>query len=287
MAFKELDFVKMHGLGNDFILIEDKDKKFSSPRLAEFLCDRHFGIGADGLVLLQPSDKALLKMRIFNPDGSEAEMCGNAIRCMARLAYTRGWAKEKEFAIETLEGVKYIEIVTAGSAGSDFIVKVNMGEPILESQKIPVAGENRSVVDEPLEVNGQDFLFTAVSMGNPHCVIFVPDVDAVPLEKWGEQIENNPLFPNKTNVEFVQVISSNKIKVRVWERGAGITLACGTGACASVVAGMQKDLLEGKTEVLLPGGNLFIDWQEHVFMEGAATEVFQGRAKVDEKVLKS
>lgn len=270
-----MEFLKMHGLGNDFVIIDEINKPYlvekNLPELGRKICDRRFGIGADGLVLLLPSDKADFKMRIINSDGSEAEMCGNAIRCVARYYMEKYFTSERILAVETLAGIIRPEVL------ENNLVKVDMGRPILKPQEIPVAVDAEPV-NIPLEVLDQKFYFTAVSMGNPHAVIFVDSLAKIELEKYGPLIETNHLFPRKTNVEFVEVVSPEKAKVLVWERGAGATLACGTGACAVTVAGRILGKFREKVEVVLPGGSLFIEWQfgESVFMTGPAELVFKG-----------
>ncbi|MBO8168151.1 MAG: diaminopimelate epimerase [Thermoanaerobacteraceae bacterium] len=281
-----LDFVKMHGLGNDFIMVKDMDEKLPEdqlPGLALQLCDRKFGIGADGLVLMLPSAKADIRMRIFNPDGSEPEMCGNAIRCFAKLAWEEGVVKKESIAVETLAGIIKPQLIIKD--GAIEAVKVDMGEPILEREKIPMSGAGTSpVVNETIQLDtGESFQFTAVSMGNPHCVIFVDAVDKVPLSQWGPALEKHPLFPRKTNVEFVEVISSDHVKMRVWERGAGETLACGTGACATAVACVLNRKTDRAVTVSLAGGDLHIQWSEEnnrVYMTGPATKVFVGQVDI-------
>jgi diaminopimelate epimerase len=216
-------------------------------------------------------------MQIFNPDGSEAEMCGNAIRCLAKYVWDRGLVKKEIFAFETAAGIKEINLVICDRKVT--AVRVDMGYPILESERIPLNGPPRRAVDEKILVENEELLFTAVSMGNPHCVIFVPSLEKAPWKSWGALLERDPLFPNRTNVEFVELITSGRIKVKVWERGAGATLACGTGACASAVAGVLTGRLGNAVEVHLPGGTLMVNWEKggKVYMEGPAEEVFTGR----------
>lgn len=269
-------FIKMHGLGNDFVVVQAEEVVSDPEELARRVCDRHFGIGADGLVFILPSARADLRMRIFNPDGSEAEMCGNAIRCVAKYAFESGLVRRPELKVETGAGI--IKPRLHLEVGRVKEVKVDMGEPVLERGQIPMAGPPGRVVDENLTVYGKTFRITAVSFGNPHCVIFLPDVTSVELSIIGLKIEHHPAFPRRTNVEFVQVLTPNRIRVRVWERGAGETLACGTGACAAVVAGVLNGLCDREAWVELPGGELFIVWAEdnHVYMTGPAAEVFRG-----------
>lgn len=272
-----MKFTKMHGLGNDFVVIEDFDLRLTNvDRLAQWLCHRNFGIGADGLVLLQPSAVAPFKMRIMNSDGSEAEMCGNALRCVGKYLYEKRFTMETEFAVEMYNTVKMLRLQLDGETVT--AVEVDMGEPILESDLVPVAGERRQVVGEEISAAGETFTYTAVSMGNPHAVIFCDDTEAVPLGVWGPALEVHSAFPKKTNVEFVEVLSPGEARFRVWERGAGPTLACGSGACAVLVAGVLNEKLERKATLHLPGGPLMIDWREdnHLYMTGPAQEVFQG-----------
>jgi len=265
-------FSKWHGLGNDFIIIDDRRNslRFSRKKVA-FLCDRNFGIGCDQLMIIRKSTKADFRMDLYNQDGSRAEMCGNGIRCFAMYLLKRRITRKTELAVETDAGI--IRTSVKGRR-----VKVDMGEPLLDGPAIPVRMKGR-VIAAPLETEAGKFSFTAVSMGNPHAVIFVEDAVAVDLKRNGPIIENHPLFPNRTNVEFVQVLSNGKVKLRVWERGAGATLACGTGACATAVAGVLNGLTGRTVSVVLPGGTLKIRWDEksnHVFMTGPATEVFNG-----------
>lgn len=274
-----MQFTKVHGLGNDFVLVyapEQDDLPADLPALAKKVCHRNFGIGADGLVLLWPSGSADLRMQILNPDGSEAEMCGNAIRCVAMWAYRRSLVNGKTMRVATPAGV----MVPVVQVEDDQVtqVRVDMGEPVLERSRIPMTGSVGRVVDEPFTVNGLDFRITAVSMGNPHCIIFLPDVGEVPLADWGPLIETHPVFPRKTNVEFVQVISPGLLRMRVWERGAGPTKACGTGACATAVAAHLNGLAGRRVQVQLEAGALEIEWSDdnHVYMTGPAEEVFSG-----------
>jgi diaminopimelate epimerase len=266
----------MHGLGNDFVVFVNAEIPPDVSELARRICNRRFGVGADGLVYILPSAEADLRMRVFNPDGSEAEMCGNAIRCVAKYAYENGLSEKQELRVETGAGVLVPRLKL--EEGKVTQIGVDMGEPILERGLIPVVGPPGRVVAETLPVDGQLFEITAVSFGNPHCVIFVPDVSSVKLHVTGPKIEHNPAFPRRTNVEFVQVLARNVMRVRVWERGAGETLACGTGACASAVASFLNGLTDRKVTVILPGGELSVDWAEdnHVYMAGPAAEVFRG-----------
>ncbi|MCX8170810.1 MAG: diaminopimelate epimerase [Candidatus Bathyarchaeota archaeon] len=270
-------FWKMHGLGNDYILIDNRggwlrEEKLS--QLAQKLCRRRFSIGADGLLLIYDSALADVKMRIFNADGSEAEMCGNGIRCLAKYCYESGVVNRSEMRIETLAGVKEVWLnVDKGRVKS---VTVDMGSPEFRRERIPVVGEG-DFIDEELKVNDEVFRATCLSLGNPHCVIFVEDVDSFPVEHYGPMIERSPLFPNRINVEFVQVVRRDLIKVRVWERGVGETLACGTGACASVVAGKILGKLDRECSVQLLGGELRVKYiDDRIFMSGPAETVYKG-----------
>ncbi|WP_334110569.1 diaminopimelate epimerase [Thermodesulfitimonas autotrophica] len=271
-----LRFLKMHGLGNDFVVVKADSVPEQPDTLARVVCDRHFGVGADGLVFILPSEKADLRMRIFNPDGSEAEMCGNAIRCVAKYAYESGMVRKTALRVETGAGILMPRLHLAGERVAT--VEVDMGEPVLERGAIPMDGPPGCVINELLTVAGESFRVTAVSFGNPHCVIFVSDVAAVDLAALGPKIEHHPAFPRRTNVEFVQVLDPERIRVRVWERGAGATLACGTGACAAAVAGALNGLTGRQVRVGLPGGELFIRWaaDNHVYMTGPAAAVFAG-----------
>ncbi|MBC7075536.1 MAG: diaminopimelate epimerase [Syntrophomonadaceae bacterium] len=273
-----MNFIKLQGLGNDFILIETSswDEADRFQKYAEFLCNRNFGIGADGLVLTGRDAETDLFMRIFNPDGSEPEMCGNAIRCVARYAYEYNLVGKSRISVRTLTGTIYLEIMIGN--GEFEAVKVDMGEPVLSRAAIPMdgVGENVGVT---VEAAGRQFTVTGVSMGNPHCVIFVDDIESVPVSSWGPELEKNEMFPKKTNVEFVQVISKNEMILKVWERGAGATLACGTGACASLVAAVLNEKSDCRATVHLPGGDLLIEWDmvnNHVYMTGPAEKVFEG-----------
>ncbi|MBF7082308.1 diaminopimelate epimerase [Desulfallas sp. Bu1-1] len=274
-----LRFTKVHGLGNDFVLVnadEERDLPGNLAGLAVKVCDRHFGVGADGLVLIKSSNKADIAMQIFNSDGSEAEMCGNAIRCVAKYAYERGLVKKTVLEVETGAGIMVPELVL--ESGVVRAVRVDMGAPRLEREQIPMHGPAGRVINEPLLVGDDVFYVTAVSMGNPHCVVFVPGVAEIPLDVLGPRIETHPAFPRKTNVEFVQVLSKDEVRMRVWERGAGPTMACGTGACATAVAAALNGHTGRKVRVHLYAGALDIEWagNGHVYMTGPAEEVFTG-----------
>ena len=271
-----VQFVKMHGLGNDFVVVDCVTHPYNVERLvaaAPFLCDRHFGIGGDGLILVLPGVQGDFRMRIINSDGSEPEMCGNGIRVFAKYLYEHGLTRKTALAVETLAGLIRPELILDGAAIAG--VRVDMGEPRLERAEIPMIGPPGRVVDEPLQVGATVYRVTAVSMGNPHAVIFVENTEACPVETLGPKIETHPDFPRKTNVEFAQVVNPGAVKMRVWERGAGITLACGTGACATLVAGVLTGNTERAATITLPGGPLDITWSDednHVYMTGPATE---------------
>lgn len=271
----KLTFWKMHGLGNDFIVLDSRRSRYlPKADLVRRICHRRFGIGADQVLVLLPSQTADYRMVIFNADGGEVEMCGNGIRCLARFLRLRRISRKRRIRIETLAGIIVPEILGG-------MVRVDMGEPVFEPARIPVSLPE-APLNHLLEVDGHRLFITVVSMGNPHCVIPVEMVDGVPLNQLGPRLEHHPLFPRRTNVEFVEVQSPNRLKVRVWERGAGETLACGTGACAALVAMSKLGQAERKATVLLPGGELLIEWRQnnHVFMTGPAEKVFEGNIVV-------
>lgn len=269
-----MKFSKWHGLGNDFVFINGFEESVpDAQQIAKKVCDRHFGVGADGLVLVLPSSKADFRMQIFNSDGSEAQMCGNATRCFSRYVYLTGLTQKRHLAIETLAGIVHASII------GDDQVKVDLGAPKLTRREIPVSGNPEAqAINIPIQINGVTYEATCVSTGVPHCVIFV---DSMPTD-WqsiGKQIEVHPVFPQKTNVEFIQVISTAELLMKVWERGAGVTLACGTGASASLVAGVLTGRTDRKATVHLDGGDLLIEWQEdtgHVIKTGPAVLSFTG-----------
>ncbi len=277
-----MKFVKMHGLGNDYVYADCLEKSVSDPSgTAVLISDRHFGIGSDGLVLILPSTSADYRMRMFNPDGTEAEMCGNAIRCVGKYLFDNGITESKNISIETMAGVKHLELYT--ECGKVKMVKVDMGVPVLDPSAIPVIAASRDFIARPLTIKGRKFYITCVSMGNPHAVIYVRSTDDFPVGEYGPIIEKHKLFPNKTNVEFVQIISRTELKMRVWERGTGETMACGTGACAALVASVQNGYSEREAKVRLAGGTLEINWREsdgRVFMTGPAVEVFRGEIEL-------
>ncbi len=281
----EINFIKMHGIGNDFIIIDfysrDLPEGLNFGEISKKLCDRHFGIGADGLMLVLSSKKYDLGMKIFNSDGSEAQMCGNGIRCFAKYAYENKLIKKNKFSIETLAGEIIPELIfDEQKMGIIVGVRVDMGKPHLAKKDIPMVGNpDRQVINEVISLeNGQFIKVTCVSMGNPHCVIFTEDVDNFPVNEIGPIIEKHHLFPERTNVEFVQNLNDQKIKLRVWERGVGETMACGTGASAAVVAGVLNKRTNNIADVYLKGGNLKIEWAEdgHIYKTGPAESVFSG-----------
>lgn len=266
----------MHGLGNDYIVIDNRKKQVKEheiPYLAKRLCRRRFGVGADGILLVYNSKIADARMRMFNPDGSEAEMCGNGIRCLVKFCFENSVISKTHIDVKTLAGVK--ETWLNAKNGKVESVKVNMGTPLFGRRDIPMLGEG-TFIDQYLNVNGEKIKATALSVGNPHCVIFVKEVDNYPVKDIGPKIERHGLFPDRTNVEFVQTISREELRVRTWERGAGETLACGTGACASVVAATLLRKIGGKATVHLLGGDLEIEYSNNIFMTGPAEKVFEG-----------
>ena len=276
----KLNFTKWQGCGNDFVMIDCLETSLGRDyaSLGRELCDRHYGIGADGILVAEPSDKADFRMRIINADGSEAEMCGNGIRCFARYLYDYRRTEKAEFTVETGAGILVPRLQLEGGMVAG--VMVDMGQPILEGDKIPVKGFGSSrVVNEPLEVEGQEYKMTCVSMGNPHCVIFVENAESFPIEKLGASFERHEAFPRKTNTEFVTVRDRQHLRMRVWERGAAVTLACGTGSCATLVAGVLTGQTDRKAEIELDGGRLFVEWAEnnHIFMTGPAELVYEGK----------
>ena len=271
-------FTKMHGCGNDYIYINCFEEKVENPeKLAIAMSERHFGVGADGLVLIMPSEKGDFRMRMFNLDGSEGEMCGNAVRCIGKYVYERGLTEKKLIALETAGGMKYLDLNVVD--GIVETVTVDMGEPILEASMIPVESEKHPVIGETVHILDTEYAFNCVSMGNPHGVTFVEGVKYFPVEKYGSVAEVHPMFPRKANIEFVEVVDDSHIKMRVWERGSGETWACGTGASASVVACILNGRTGRKVEVELIGGKLTIEWREadnHVYMTGPAAFSFDG-----------
>ena len=273
-----MKFTKMHGIGNDYVYVNCFEESVKNPaEVSKFVSDRHFGIGSDGLILISPSAIADFRMNIYNADGSQAEMCGNGIRCVAKYVYDYGLTDKTDISVETLAGIKYLRLqVENGKVAS---VEVNMGAPILEPKEIPVAVEESPVVNVPVEVKGKIYHMTCVSMGNPHAIIFMNNVKDLDIEAIGPYFENHTVFPKRTNTEFVEVLDRNTVNMRVWERGSDETLACGTGACATTVACILNDKTENEVTVHLLGGDLKVRWDREanqVYMTGPATVVFDG-----------
>jgi diaminopimelate epimerase len=273
-----MNFWKMHGLGNDYVVIDNRDGKIAEAdmgALAKKLCERRFSIGADGLLLVSKSQQADVRMRIFNSDGSEAEMCGNGIRCFAKYCYESGIAKKAEFDVETNAGIKHVWLTI--EADTVKLVKVDMGAPNWNREALPMTGKG-TCINEPLQVEEDEkYNVTCLSMGNPHCVIFIEDTDSFPVDYIGPIVETNEAFPKRTNVGFVQVVSKNELKVRVWERGCGETLACGTGTCAAVAAANKLGKVKDKVTVHVLGGDLQVEVGKTLFLVGAAEKVFEGK----------
>ncbi len=279
-----MKFTKMQGLGNDYVYVNCFEEKIENPpAVARYVSDRHFGIGSDGRIMINPSEVADFEMEMYNADGSRGEMCGNGIRCVAKYVYDYGLTDKTQISVETLGGIKYLDLTVED--GKVVLVKVDMGKPELKSDLIPIISENEKVIDEPIEVDGQVYHMTGVSMGNPHTVIYVDDVKNLDLEKIGPKFENHERFPKRINTEFVHCIDRNTVEMRVWERGSGETLACGTGACAVAVASILNNLTDTRVTVKLLGGDLQIEWdreKNHVFMTGPAKVVFDGVIDITE-----
>lgn len=280
-----MKFTKMHGAGNDFVVVDCIKEQIPEeylPSLSRNACDRHLGIGCDGFIMVLPSRNANFKMRMMNPDGTEAEMCGNGVRVFGKYVYDRKLHTDPVVSVETLGGIKIIKLDTTG--GKVRSARVDMGEPRLMRSEIPMNGDNTRVIGEAIKVDGKKIEVTCVSMGNPHCVTFVDNVDEYPVKKIGPQIENHSVFPQRTNVEFTQVINPKEIKQRTWERGTGETLACGSGSCSSVVAGVLTERISRKVTVHLRGGDLYIEWlgDNHLYMTGPTEEVFEGKVSAAE-----
>lgn len=274
-----IKFTKMQGIGNDYVYIDctKKTMNVDYKDLARKISDRHFGVGSDGLILILPSTKADFEMRMFNSDGSEAEMCGNAVRCVGKYVFDRRLTDKTTVTIDTLAGIKILEMTLQDGAVNK--VRVDMGEPVLEPVRIPVATGNERFIAQPVKAAGDEVVLTCVSMGNPHAVMFVEEENLAWVDKVGPVLEKHEMFPRKANVEFVHVENRGLLKVRVWERGAGETLACGTGACAVLVAAVLNNVSERNAVVRLLGGDLEIEWNEndnHVYMTGPAEWVFDG-----------
>ena len=274
----QMRFTKMHGIGNDYVYVNCFQEKVEHPEeLAIRVSDRHFGIGSDGLILIQPSEKADFRMAMYNADGSEGAMCGNGIRCVAKYVFDYGLTDQTSISVETKSGIKYLDLTVED--GKVSLVKVNMGAPVLEAASIPVVSEKERVINEPVTVDGTEYHMTCVSMVNPHAVVYLQDVKHLEIEKTGPKFENHPVFPDRVNTEFVRVIDEHTVEMRVWERGSGETLACGTGACAVAVASVLNGYVNGEVTVKLLGGDLKIFWDQKenaVYMTGPAAVVFDG-----------
>lgn len=273
-----MKFTKMHGCGNDYVYINGFTQHIKNKsEFAKCVSDRHFGIGSDGAIFINPSEEADFEMEMYNADGTRAEMCGNGIRCVAKYVYDYGLTDQKKISIASFHKVKYLSLTVEN--GKVTKVKVDMGVPVLKSCDIPVVSQSEQVIDERIEVDGNVYQMTCVSMGNPHAVVFVDDVEHMEIEKIGPSFENHPRFPNRINTEFVKVLDRTNVDMRVWERGTGETLACGTGCCATIVACVLNNLTERKATVNVLGGSLLIEWDKasgHVFMTGPAETVFDG-----------
>lgn len=278
-----MKFTKMHGIGNDYVYVNCFRETVEDPcSVAKFVSDRHFGIGSDGLILIRPSDVADCEMDMYNADGSQGAMCGNGIRCVAKYVYDYGIVDKKEIAVATKSGIKKLKL-TVGDDNKVQLVRVNMGKPELVAANIPVIADTEKVIDAPITVDGVEYHMTAVSMGNPHAVVCVDDVDSFALETIGPKFENNSCFPDRVNTEFIKVLDRQNVQMRVWERGSGETWACGTGACAVAVACILNGYTDREVTVHLRGGDLMILWDEDsqdVYMTGSATTVFDGEIEI-------
>ena len=277
-----MKFTKMQGIGNDYVYVNCLQETIENPsELAKKISDRHYGVGSDGLIMINPSDKADFEMEMYNADGSRGEMCGNGIRCVAKYVYDYGLTDKTSISVETLAGIKYLDLTVED--GKVVLVKVDMGKPMLRPEEVPVVSEKEEVIDEPITVDGQEYRMTCVSMGNPHAVVFIDqDVKEFPLETVGVKFEKHERFPKRVNTEFVNVLDRHTAQMRVWERGSGETLACGTGACAVAVACALNGLTEDEVTVKLLGGDLQIKWDREkntVYMTGPAEVVFDGEWK--------
>ena len=275
-----MKFTKMHGIGNDYIYFNCLEKEIENPEeLSIKLSDRHFGVGGDGIVLILPSDKADFRMRMFNADGSEGKMCGNATRCIGKYVYDKGITDKKEITLETLSGIKTLKL-SVNEKNKVESVEVNMGEAILKASEIPVKSDKEKVINERIKIADSEYNITCVSMGNPHCVVYMDEIDNLDLEKLGPKFENDSIFPERVNTEFIKVIDENTLKMRVWERGSGETWACGTGACAAVVSYVLNGYCKYDTpiKIKLLGGELTIKFMKNglVYMSGPAEFVFEG-----------
>ncbi len=277
-----MKFTKMHGCGNDYVYVNCFEETVENPsEVARFVSDRHFGIGSDGMILICPSEIADFRMAMYNLDGSEGKMCGNGVRCIAKYVYDHHLTDKTRISLETLGGIKYLDLNIKD--GKVETVKVDMGEPILTPSEIPVNLPGDKIIDEPLDVLGQTWNITCISMGNPHAVVFVDDTKSLDLEKIGPSFEKHPIFPEQVNTEFVHVIDRKTVDMRVWERGSGETFACGTGACATAFACILNGKTDDEVLVHLVGGDLLIQYDResnHIFMTGPATEVFSGEIQL-------
>lgn len=279
-----MKFTKMQGCGNDYVYVDGSKEKIAledKPELVRRLSDRHFGIGGDGVIFIHPAKEADFEMEMYNMDGSRSEMCGNGIRCVAKFVYDKGLTDKTSLSIVSCGKIKYIDLTVEN--GKVSLVKVNMGTPVLKAAEVPVVSENEQVVDEAIEVGGKEYKMTCVSMGNPHAIVFMDNVADLQIEKIGPSFENHVRFPNRTNTEFIKVLDDHTVEMRVWERGTGETLACGTGACAAVVACVLNGLTEDEVTVKLLGGNLQIKWDREenlVYMTGPAEIVFEGEVEI-------
>lgn len=281
-----MKFTKMQGLGNDYVYVNCLSEKVENPaETAKLVSDRHFGIGSDGLILICPSEVADFEMKMYNADGSRGEMCGNGIRCVAKYVYDYGLTDKTSISVETLGGIKYLDLTVEG--GKVLLVKVDMGRPNLNPEEIPIVAENpeqTKIINAPILTDGKEYRMTGVSMGNPHAVVYIDDVQGLDIESIGPKFENHERFPKRINTEFAKVLDRQTVEMRVWERGSGETLACGTGACAVAVASILNGLTEDQVTVKLLGGDLMIEWDKetgHVFMTGPAKVVFDGEIDID------
>ena len=277
-----MKFTKMHGLGNDYVYVNCFQEKIENPsKVAKYVSDRHFGIGSDGLIMINPSEVADFEMEMYNADGSRGEMCGNGIRCVAKYVYDYGLTDKTSISVETLGGIKYLDLTVKD--GKVIMVKVDMGTPILKPELIPIVADGDMVVNEPIIVDRTEYRMTGVSMGNPHAVIYMDNIKDLNLDQLGPKFENHERFPKRINTEFVKFIDRHTLEMRVWERGSGETMACGTGACAVAVASILNSLTEEKVTVKLLGGDLQIEWdreEDKVYMTGPATTVFDGEIDI-------
>ena len=279
-----MKFTKMHGIGNDYVYVNCFEETVKDPnKTSRFVSDRHFGIGSDGLILIKPSDVADFEMDMYNSDGSQGAMCGNGIRCVAKYVYDYGLTDKTQISINTKSGIKYLDLTVED--GKVALVKVNMGVPDTIAKNIPIVSDKEQVIDEPILVDGKEYRMTGVSMGNPHAVVYIDDVKGLDIEKIGPKFENHKVFPDRVNTEFCKVLDDHTVEMRVWERGAGETLACGTGACAVAVASILNGYTKEEVTIKLLGGDLKIFWDRKenlVYMTGPATVVFDGEIEIPE-----